>query len=482
MLEKLFRLKENNTDVRTEIIAGITTFMTMAYIIFVNPNILGTPGTGMDKGAVFVATCIGAGLVTIAMGLLVNYPIALAPGMGLNAFYTYTVILGMGVKWPVALGAVFISGLIFILLTLTKVREMIVDAIPNSLKLAITAGIGLFIALIGFKEAGMVVSNPATIIGMGHLLDPAPLVAIIGLILVVVLMVKRVKGAILIGVIVTGLLGIIPTAYPLFPVSADVVSGAKADAATKKTDVLSELKAKDFMIYEKEGKYYRGVTPIPTGIESFVSMPPSIAPTFAKLDIMGAIKLGFINIVLTFTFVELFDTLGTLVGTLGRAGLQDKKTGKFPRIGRAMLVDASGVSLGAVLGTSTITAYIESASGVAEGGRTGLTAVTTGLLFLAALFISPLAGLIPAAATAPALIVVGVLMAASLMKIDFDDLTEALPAFLVMVGMPFTFSIANGIAAGLVTYTFLKVLTGKAKEVHVIIYVLTVLFLIRGVI
>lgn len=474
-----FKLKEHNTDFKTEIIAGITTFMTMAYIIFVNPNILGTPGTGMDKGAVFVATCLAAGLVTIAMGLFTNYPIALAPGMGLNAFYTYTVILGMGIKWEVALGAVFISGLIFILLTLTKVREAIVDAIPQSLKFAITAGIGLFIALIGFKEAGIVVANPATILGLGNLLDPAPMVALIGLLLTAVLMIRQVKGAILIGLLITALLGAIPSAMPLFPVNADMVKTAQTDATANNTTVLDELKSKNFMIYEEAGNFYQGVTPIPTGVSSFVSTPPSIAPTLGKLDIMGALGLGFINIVLTFTFVEMFDTIGTLVGTLGRAGLADKQ-GKFPKIGRAMLVDATGISLGAVLGTSTVTAYVESASGVAAGGRTGLTSITTGVLFLAALFIAPMAGLIPAAATSPALILVGVLMASALMKIDFEDMTEALPAFLVVVGMPFTYSIADGIAAGLISYTFIKVLTGKAKDVHVIVYVLTALFILRG--
>ena len=480
MLEKLFKLSENKTTVRTEIIAGVTTFMTMAYIMFVNPNILGTPGTGMDKGAIFVATVLGAGIVTIAMGLLVNYPIALAPGMGLNAFYTYTVILGMGVKWQVALGAVFISGLIFILLTLTKVREMIVDAIPKSLKFAITAGIGLFIAFIGLKDGGIIISNQATFVGLGHVLsDPSALFAIIGLLITGILMAKRIKGAILIGVLATALLGIIPTAVPIFKADADVVKTAQVSADKNKTSVIEELKKVDFNYYQKNDQFYKGVTPLPTGISSFVSAPPSIAPTFLKLDIMGALKLGFLNILLTFTFVELFDTLGTLVGTLSRAGLQDKE-GKFPRIGRAMLVDATGVSFGALLGTSTLTAYIESGAGVEEGGRTGLTAVTVGVLFLASLFIAPTAGLITAAATAPALILVGVLMASSLKNIEWDDITEAIPAFLITVGMPLTFSIANGIAAGLITYTVLKVFTGKASKVHPIIYILTLLFFVRG--
>jgi len=431
MLEKLFRLKENNTNAKTEIMAGITTFMTMAYIIFVNPNILGIGG--MDKGAVMVATCLAAGLITMAMGLYVNIPIALAPGMGLNAFYTFTVIKGMGVPWPVALGAVFISGIVFIILTVTKIRELIVEAIPFSMKKAITVGIGLFITLIGLKTANIVVTNPETLVSLGKLTDPSVIVALAGLAIIGVLLALRVNGAILIGILATTVVAMV-----------------------------------------------MGVTKVPHSLGDLISFPPSIAPTFLHLDIAGALGLGLINIILTFTFVELFDTLGTLVGTLGRANLLDKE-GKSPILGKAMMVDATGIPFGAMLGTSTVTAYVESGAGVAAGGRTGLTAVTTGILFLLALFIAPLAGLVPAAATAPALIVVGLFMMASVKEINFEDYTEGLPAFLTIVMMPFTYSIAYGIAFGLISYTGLKVFTGRFKEAHWMIYVLTLIFILKGI-
>jgi len=431
MLEKLFHLKDKNTDVKTEIFAGITTFMTMAYIIFVNPNILGV--AGMDKGAVMVATCLAAGLITMAMGLFVNIPIALAPGMGLNAFFTFTVVKGLGVPWPVALGAVFISGLVFIILTVTKVREIIVHAIPFSLKKAITVGIGLFIALIGFKSGGIVTGNPETLVALGNLQNPSAIVTLIGLILTGLLLAIRVNGAILVGILLSTIIAMC-----------------------------------------------MGVTKIPTGLGDLFSLPPSIAPTFLQLDIAGALGLGLLNIILTFTFVELFDTLGTLVGTLGRAKLIDDE-GKSPILGKAMLVDATGIPFGAMMGTSTITAYVESGSGVAAGGRTGLTAVTTGVLFLLALFIAPLAGLVPASATAPALIIVGLFMMASVKEIDFEDFTEGLPAFLTIVMMPFTYSIAYGISFGLLSYTGLKVLTGRYKEVHWMIYVLAGIFILKEI-
>lgn len=431
MLDNLFKLREHNTNVRTEIIAGITTFMTMAYIIFVNPNILGEGG--MDKGAVMVATCLASGLITIVMGLYVNIPIALAPGMGLNAFYTYAVILGMGVPWPVALGAVFISGVVFIILTVTKIRETIVDGIPLSLKKGITVGIGLFIALIGFQSAGIVVAHPATLLTLGNLQEPGAIVALTGLIFTAILLALRVNGAILIGILASTVVAM-----------------------------------------------FMGVSKFPTGLGDLFSLPPSLAPTFLKLDILGAIHLGLINIILTFTFVELFDTLGTLVGTLGRANLLDKE-GKSPLLGKAMRVDAAGIPFGAMLGTSTVTAYIESGAGVAAGGRTGLTAVTTGILFLLALFIAPLAGLVPASATAPALIIVGLFMMASVRDINFDDFTEGLPAFLTIVMMPFTYSIAFGISFGLLSYTAIKVLTGRYKEVHWIIYILAGIFILREI-
>ncbi|KYZ75220.1 guanine permease [Anaerosporomusa subterranea] len=452
MLEKLFALSARQTDVKTEVMAGITTFMTMAYILFVNPSILGA--AGMDKNAVLLATAIGAGLVTIMMGVFVNYPIALAPGMGLNAFYAFTVVLGMGVSWQVALGAVFISGLIFILLTVTHIRQLLVEGMPASLKYAITVGIGLFITVVGLKLSGLMTIRVSlipptlekliashgngtpmhfeTIIAMGNLADPPVLLAVFGLILTGVLMARRVSGAMLVGIFTTTLIGIA-----------------------------------------------MGVVKIPAGF-SPVSIPDFSNNAFFALDIAGALQMGLMTIIFTFTFVELFDTMGTLVGTATKAGLVDKD-GKFPGIGKAMLVDATGVSLGAVLGTSTITAFVESAAGVGAGGRTGLTAVVCGILFMLALFFTPLAGLIPDAATAPALIIVGALMMESVKRIDFDDFTEALPAFLTIVIMPFTYSIANGISVGLVMYPLLKLVSGRAREVHWIVYLLAVLVVMRFV-
>lgn len=452
MLEKLFALRARKTDVNTEVMAGITTFMTMAYILFVNPSILGS--AGMDKNAVLLATALGAGIVTIMMGLFVNYPIALAPGMGLNAFYAFTVVIGMGVSWQVALGAVFISGLIFILLTVTKVRQLLVEGMPASLKHAISVGIGLFITIIGLKLSGIMSIRLSlipptlekiiaghgngtplsfeTIIEMGKLAEKEVLLAVFGLLLIGVLMARNIKGSMLIGILVTTIIGI-----------------------------------------------FMGVVKVPSGF-SPVAIPDFSQNAFFALDIMGAIHMGLLTIIFTFTFVELFDTMGTLVGTATKAGLMDKK-GNFPGIGKAMLVDATGVSLGALLGTSTITAYVESAAGVGAGGRSGLTAVVCGVMFLAALFFTPLAGLIPDAATAPALIIVGVLMMESVRHIDFSDFTEAMPAFLTIAMMPFTYSIANGVSAGLVLYPLLKLVTGRGREVHWIVYVLAVLVLARFV-
>jgi AGZA family xanthine/uracil permease-like MFS transporter len=450
MLEKYFELSARKTDVKTEVMAGITTFMTMAYILFVNPSILGS--AGMDKNAVLLATALGAGIVTIMMGVFVNYPIALAPGMGLNAFYAFTVVIGMGVSWQVALGAVFISGLIFILLTVTHVRQLLVEGIPTSLKHAITVGIGLFITIIGLKLSGIMSIRLSlipptlekivaakgngtplsfeTIIEMGKLADPQVLLAVFGLIFISVLIARNVKGSMLIGILATTILGMLI-----------------------------------------------GIVKIPAGF-SPVAIPDFSKNAFLALDIWGAIHMGLLTIIFTFTFVELFDTMGTLVGTATKAGLMDKN-GKFPGIGKAMLVDATGVSLGAMLGTSTITAYVESAAGIGAGGRTGLTAVVCGILFILALFFTPLAGLIPDAATAPALIIVGALMMEAVRHIDFSDFTESLPAFLTIALMPFTYSIANGISAGLVMYPLLKLITGRGREVHWIIYILAVLVVLR---
>jgi len=449
-ITKFFKLQENKTTVRTEIVAGITTFMTMAYILFLNPNILSA--TGMDKNAVFFATAIAAGFVTIAMGLVANFPIALAPGMGLNAFFATVALAGVGMPWRVALGAVFISGLIFILLTVTKVRQILVVAVPQSLKVAITVGIGLFITIIGLKlsEIMAVSANviPPTLehlnatkgqsnllffewnIGLGSLKNPAMLLCLIGLAITSALMAMRVKGSLLIGIIVTTIIGI-----PM------------------------------------------GVTKIAEGFSPF-SLPDFSNLAVFELDIRGALNMGIWTVVFTFTFVELFDTFGTLVGTANKAGLIDKD-GNSPKIGKAMLVDAFGVSFGALMGTSTVTAYVESAAGIGEGGRTGLTAVTTGLLFLLALVLAPLATLIPNAATAPALIIVGLLMVSAIKEIDFEDFTEGLPAFMCIIMMPFTYSIANGVAAGIIFYTLLKVITGKAKKVHWMMYLLFVLVVVR---
>ena len=447
MLERLFHLKERNTDVKTEIIAGITTFMTMAYILFLNPVILS--GTGMDPQAVMFATAVAAGVVTIAMGLFVNFPIALAPGMGLNAYFAVVASQNGGMPWQAALGAVFISGIIFIILTVTKVRQILVVAVPGSLKKAIIVGIGLFITIIGVKLSQLMVVKahpiPPTMgefakngiatlkffewdIFLGNLTAPEPLLALIGLTLASILMAKRVKGALLISIVATTLIGI--------PMEV-------------------------------------------TNIKDFALTWPSFSNLYiGELDIMGALNMGIWTVVFTFTFVELFDTFGTLIGTAGKAGLINEK-GESPHIGRAMLVDAFGVSFGALMGTSTLTAYVESAAGIGEGGRTGLTAVTTGILFLLALVLAPFAALIPNAATAPVLIIVGLLMVSAIKEIDFDDMTEGIPAFLTFILMPFTYNIANGIAAGIVFHTILKVVTGKAKQVHWMMYILFVLVIVR---
>jgi len=450
MLDKYFKISENKSSIRTEIMAGITTFMTMAYILFLNPNILSA--TGMDKNAVFFATAIAAGFVSIAMGIVANFPIALAPGMGLNALFATVALAGVGMPWQIALGAVFISGLIFVILTVTKVRQLLVIAVPNSLKLAITVGIGLFITVIGLKLSDVmsVTSNliPSTLeklqqhggsgsllyfewnIGLGNLHNPAMLLCLIGLTITAILMANKVKGSLLIGIVAATLIGI-----PM------------------------------------------GVTIIPEHFAVF-SLPDFKHLAVGALDIKGALSMGIWTVVFTFTFVELFDTFGTLVGTANKAGLIEKD-GKSPKIGKAMLVDAIGVSFGALMGTSTVTAYVESAAGIGAGGRTGLTAVTTGLLFLLALVLSPIALLSPSAATAPALIIVGVLMASSILEIDFSDFTEGFPAFMTFILMPFTYSIANGIAGGIIFYTLLKVSTGKAKQVHWLMYILFALVIVR---
>ncbi|HHT69241.1 MAG TPA: NCS2 family permease [Firmicutes bacterium] len=434
-LEKQFKLRENKTNVRTEVMAGITTFMTMAYIIVVNPGILatifeGTPEHQSMFMAFMIATIVSAIFATVLMAFFANYPFALAPGMGLNAYFTYTVVFQMGYDWQVALGAVFISGIIFVLLSLSGVREAIINAIPAGLKSGISAGIGLFIAFIGLQNAGIVVADQATMVAIGSLREPAVILAMVGIILTGILLARNVRGAILIGIFATALVGI-----PL------------------------------------------GVTPIPDGIFS-VPRFSSWAPVFGKLDIRGALGVGLIEVVFAFLFVDLFDTIGTLVGVSERAGFLDKD-GKLPRAEKALLADSIGTVGGAVMGTSTVTTYVESAAGVAAGGRTGLTALVTAGCFFLALFFGPLFSAIPNAATAPALIVVGAMMARGVLSIKWDFMDEALPAFIAMIAMPLTYSIATGIALGFIVYPLMKALSGKAKEVHWIMWVLAVLFAVR---
>lgn len=425
MLESFFKLKEHGTDVRTEVIAGFTTFLTMAYIVFVNPSILAL--TGMDFNAVFVATCLAAAMGTAIMALVANYPIALAPGMGLNAYFTFTVVQGMGVSWQTALGAVFISGIIFLVVSLFKVREAIVNAIPYSLKLAISAGVGMFLAIIALKNAGVVVASPATLVTLGNIHAPQTLLAILGFFMIVAMEYRKIHGSIIISILTVTLLSI--------------ALG------------LSEFK---------------GV----------FSMPPSMAPTFMQMDLAGALNAGLLGVIFVFFFVDLFDTTGTLIGVSHRAGLLDKD-GKLPRLKKALLADSVAITAGAVMGTSSTTAYIESAAGTAVGGRTGLTALVVSVLFLAALWFAPLAGTVPAYATAPALCYVAVLMARGLAEIEWDDLTESAPAVMTAFAMPFTFSIADGIAFGFISYTVIKLLAGRYKDLSVAVLVITALWIFK---
>lgn len=427
-LERTFKLHENNTTVRREVVAGITTFMTMAYILFVNPSIL--QEAGMPFNAVFFATAFSAIVATVLMGLNANYPIALAPGMGLNAYFTYSVVLGMGVPWQTALGAVFISGMLMVLLTATRVREMIIDSAPETLKSAIGAGIGLFIALVGLNSAGIVVADPATLVTLGSFGNPSVILACIGLILTGVLLVLKVRGAILWGILATTVIGM-----PM------------------------------------------GVTPIPDGIIRWPAFS-EWSPILFKLDIPGALRLGAFEIIFAFLFVDIFDTVGTLIGVCKQGGLLDKD-GKLERAREALVSDGVGTVVGALFGTSTVTSYVESAAGVAAGGRTGLTAVTVAGCFVLSLFFLPIVAVVPAAATAPALIIVGSLMIKQAVDINWEDISDALPAFVTMVAMPFTYSIANGISLGYILYPLIKVLTGKGKEVHWLVYVLGGLFIIR---
>ena len=452
MLEKFFKLKENRTDVKTEIMAGITTFMTMAYILAVNPSILSA--AGMDANAVLIATALAAFVGTAMMALFANYPFALAPGMGLNAYFAYTVVLNMGYSWQIALMAVFVEGLVFIVLSLTNVREAIFNAIPMTLKSAVSVGIGLFIAFIGLQNAKIVVNSDATLLTYQtfkgdtfHSIGIGAILALIGVLVTAILLVRKVKGGILLGIIITWVLGIICELTGIYVPNPDA------------------------------GMY----SVIPSAIVSFDFS--SFGHTFGqvfKADFSNIRILDFIVVMFAFLFVDLFDTLGTLIGVASKADMLDKD-GKLPRIKGALMADAVATSVGAVFGTSTTTTYVESASGVTEGGRTGLTAITTGILFLLALIFSPLFLTIPSFATAPALIIVGFYMMGAVVKINFDDMAEAIPAFLCIIAMPLAYSISEGIAIGVISWTLLNLLTGKArdKKISILMYVLTVLFILK---
>ena len=424
MLERFFHLRENETTVRRELLAGLTTFMTMGYVVVVNPRILSE--AGMPVEGVLFATCISAAIATLIMGLWANYPIALAPGMSLNAYFTYSIVLGRGVPWQTALGVVFLSGCVFLVLTLTNIREQIVNGIPDCLKHGTAAGIGVFIAFVGFRNAGIIVANPATFVGLGKISDPQVLLASLGVILIAILMVKRVGSAILLGIIAITLLGI-PLGQSHWP--AHLFS-----------------------------------LPHPSG-------------TLFKLDLCAATKIGLAELIFVFFFVDLFDNVGTLVGVCEQGGFL--RDGKLPRASRALLSDAIGTIVGALSGTSTVTSYIESAAGVAAGARTGLGNVMIAGLFGVAMFCAPLVAAIPSYATAPALILVGALMCGSVAKVRWEDFSEAVPAFLTLVCTPLTFSIATGLSLGMLSFTFIKVFTGKYREISPLIWVLSVLFLLR---
>ncbi len=427
MLEKLFKLKENNTNIRTEILAGIITFLTMSYILAVNPQILGE--TGMDKGALFTTTAVAAIAGTIFMALIANVPIAQAPGMGLNNFFAFSVVIAMGHSWQFALTGVLLSGFCFMLLTIFNIRKIIVDNIPVALKNAIPIGIGLFITLIGLKSAGIVTPNPFTLVQLGNMADPNVWVAMLGLVVIAVLLVKKVHGAILIGIIVSTLFA-----------------------------------------------GFLGMIQLPQG--SWITLPPSIEPIFFKFEWSSILSFDMLIVVFTFLMVNIFDAMGTLIGVISKIG-KSEKDGSFPQLQKALFADALGTFVGALLGTSPNTSYVESASGVAAGGRTGLTSVSTTLMFVLALFFAPIFLMVPAAATAPALIIIGLFMMSSVADIDFKEISEGLPAFVTIIFMPFTYSIANGIIFGMLSFTIVKLLSGKVKDVSLTMYVLTLFFLIK---
>ena len=455
-MEKFFKLKEHGTNVSTEIMAGVTTFMTMAYILAVNPNILSA--SGMDRGAVFTATALASFLGSCLMALLSNYPFVLAPGMGLNAYFAYTVVLGMGYTWQMALAAVFVEGLIFIVMSLTNVREAIFNAIPMNLKHAVSVGIGLFIAFIGLQNAHIVVNNDSTLLGLfsfkGSMTDGTftyegitVLLAIIGILVTAIFLIKNIKVGILWGILITWGLGILCQFTGLYTPNVDA-------------------------------GFYSLLPDFSNGLSI-----PSLAPTFMKMDFSIVFTFDFVIIMFAFLFVDMFDTLGTLIGVASKADMLDED-GKLPNIRGALLSDAVATSIGAVCGTSTVTTFVESASGVAEGGRTGLTSLTSGILFGLSLFLSPIFLAIPSFATAPALVIVGFLMLTSITKIDFNDYTEAIPCFITIIAMPFMYSISEGIAMGTIAYVVINLVTGKAKEKKIspLMYVLAVLFICKYII
>ncbi len=427
MIEKLFKLKENNTNIRTEILAGIITFLTMSYILAVNPQILGE--TGMDKGALFTTTAVAAIAGTIFMALIANVPIAQAPGMGLNNFFAFSVVIAMGHSWQFALTGVLLSGFCFMLLTIFNIRKIIVDNIPMALKNAIPIGIGLFITLIGLKSAGIVTPNQFTLVQLGNMADPNVWIAVLGLVVIAVLLVKKVHGAILIGIIIS-----------------TIFAG------------------------------FLGMIQLPQG--SWITLPPSIEPIFFKFEWSSILTFDMLIVVFTFLMVNIFDAMGTLIGVISKIG-KSEKDGSFPQLQKALFADALGTFVGAVLGTSPNTSYVESASGVAAGGRTGLTSVSTTLMFVLALFFAPIFLMVPAAATAPALIIIGLFMMSSVADIDFNEISEGLPAFVTIIFMPFTYSIANGIISGMLSFTIIKLLSGKTKDVSITMYVLSIFFLIK---
>ncbi|MEZ8781548.1 NCS2 family permease [Vibrio sp. SBT000027] len=426
ILEKLFKIKAHGSSVKNELVGGVTTFATMAYIIFVNPQIMAA--SGMDAGAVFVATCIGAAIGCLLMGLFANWPVGLAPGMGLNAFFSFTVVSEMGYSWEVALGAVFISGILFVGMSFYKVRQWIIESIPVSLRYSMTAGVGLFLGLIGLKTAGIVVENPATLVSLGDFTKPEALLAAIAFLIIAVLSERKIFGAVLIGILSVTLVGM----------------------------MLGLV-------------HYNG----------FFAAPPSLAPTFLKMDIMGALDVSMISVILAFLFVNMFDTAGTLMGVAERANLTNPETGKIEGLSKALKADSISSVAGACVGCPPVTSYVESAAGVAAGARTGLSAIVVGVLFLAAIFLSPLAGMIPAYATSGALIYVAFVMMSSMQHVDWKDFTNGAPAAITALMMPLTFSIANGIALGFITYTVLKLATGKTKDVSISMYFLAAIFVAK---